>query len=305
MEYTEIIATVAAPDAERAAALLRDFVEPGVWLESPFTQPDMESGAIVDRGAAVRIHAYVAENAGALEIERAARAALSAAAIEGEVSAGPVADEDWAESWKQHFHVERFGRGLVIVPSWREYDAEPDDVVLTLDPGMAFGTGQHETTRMCLEAIERHVRAGMRVLDVGCGSGILSVAAARLGATAVQAIDIDPNCIRITRENARANAVGDVIRAECTATGDAPLGAYAGEADVVVANIIARVIVDLARPLVGAMAPGGRLIASGIIGEREGDVTRALTEAGARVVSSRWMGDWRCLEAERTHGPAS
>lgn len=301
MEYTEIIATVAAPDADRAATLLRDLIESGVWLEAPFTQPDMESDAIVDRSAAVRIHAYVPESAGADEVECAASAALSAAAIDAALSVRSVAEEDWAESWKEHFHVERFGERVVVVPSWRTYDPESDDVVFRLDPGMAFGTGQHETTRMCLEALERHVGPGMRVLDGGCGSGILSIAAAKLGASAVYAIDIDPNCVRITRENAQVNAVDGIIRAECVA-GHAPLGAYAGRADVVVANIVARVVIELARPLVGAMAPGGRLIASGIIGEREAEVTGALTEAGARVISSRWMGAWRCIEAVRTRG---
>jgi ribosomal protein L11 methyltransferase len=304
VEYTEIIATVAAQDADRAAGLLRDLIEAGVWLEAPFTQPDMESDAVVDRNAAVRIHAYVAESASVQEIERAASEALSAAAIDAALSVRSVAEEDWAESWKEHFQVERFGTSIVVVPSWREYDAEPDDVVLRLDPGMAFGTGQHETTRMCLEALERHVRPGLRVLDAGCGSGILSIAAAKLGAAAVHAIDIDPNCVRITRENTRVNGVDAVIRAERVGP-DAPLGSYAGGADIVIANIIARVIVEAAQPLIGAMAPGARLIASGIIGEREAEVTRALTEAGARVVSSRWMGDWRCIEAVRTRGSAS
>ena len=301
MRYTEIIATIDAPDADRAADLLRELSGSGVWIEAPLVQPDLESDAIVDRRAPVRIHAYLPASGDASAIERAAVDALQAAAIEATLARRDVAEEDWAESWKEHFHVERYGERIVVVPSWRQYAPAAGDVVIALDPGMAFGTGQHETTRMCLEALERAVRPGMCVLDVGCGSGILSIAAAKLGAREVLAVDVDPNCVRVTEENARANGVDRIVRAATGSAGEqwpfasAPRGAF----DVVVANIIARVIIELAQPLIDALAPGGRIIASGIIGEREGEVADAMAAAGARVVSSRAMGDWRCIDAVR------
>jgi ribosomal protein L11 methyltransferase len=228
------------------------------------------------------------------------RAALAGASIAGTVSMRVVDEEDWAESWKEHFHVERFGERIVVVPSWRPYEALERDVIIRLDPGMAFGTGQHETTRMCLEALERAVRPGVRVLDVGCGSGILSIAAAKLGAREVLAVDVDANCVRITDENARTNAVEAIARArEGSAGAGWPFEMAAEGFDVVVANIVARVIVELAAVLVGALAADGRLIVSGIIGEREAETIAALEAAGARIDVVRAMGEWRCIEAVR------
>jgi ribosomal protein L11 methyltransferase len=297
LDYIEIIAGVAARDAEPAADALRTATGRDVWIETPFTQPDLESDAVVDAAAPVRVHAYARDAAGGA----AARSALATARITAELSERRVAEEDWAEAWKEHFHVERFGRRIVVVPSWRDYAPLSGDAVVQLDPGMAFGTGQHETTRMCLEALEDAVRPGARVLDAGCGSGILSIAAARLGARDVLAVDVDPDCIRVTRENVAKNDLAGRIRAEQGSLGDAwPFVEPADDRfDVAVANIIARVIVDLAEPLVRALKPGGTLIVSGIIAEREGEVVAALTAVGARITSTRAMGEWRCLTATR------
>lgn len=296
MKYTHIIAVVSAVDAEPVSDLLRDLFGSGLWLEAPFVQPDLESDAIVDHAADVRVHVYVPD--GVTTPERTVADALATADVAATVTADVVAEEDWAESWKEHFHVQRFGKRIVVVPSWREYEPVAGDVVLLLDPGMAFGTGQHETTRMCLEALELSVRAGDRVLDAGCGSGILSIAAAKLGASSVRAVDIDPDCVRVTEENARANGVDDIIDARTSSAAEGSrTKSYSGEVDLVVVNIIARVIVELAPQLALVLAPGGRIIASGIIAEREAEVADALVEQGLRIVSSRAMGEWRCIEA--------
>jgi len=299
VRYIEIMARVASGDAEAACDALRVLTAGGAWIERPFSQHDLESDAQIDSTAPAIVRAYVATER-ANGAEREARVALADASIDADISTREVDEVDWAESWKAHFRVERFGERIVIVPSWRSYDAAADDVVITLDPGMAFGTGQHETTRMCLEALERATRSGMRVLDVGCGSGILAIAAAKLGAREVLAADIDADCVRITRENAELNSVSDLVRAGRGSVGaEWPFGDAAGGFDLIAANIIARVIVEHAASLVGALAPGGRLIISGIIGEREGETCLALEAAGARIASVRGMGEWRCIEAVR------
>jgi ribosomal protein L11 methyltransferase len=299
MNYIEITAAVPTADVEGASDVLRAHTGLDVSIEVPFTQADIESDAVLAAGGTALLHAYVPDDDAGRAVASSARDAFVAAGLRAEIAQRIVAEEDWAESWKEHFHVERFGRRIVVVPSWRTYDAQPDDVVLTLDPGMAFGTGQHETTRMCLEALEGVVRRGARVLDLGCGSGILAIAAAKLGAAAVRAVDVDPNCARVTRDNAAANGVDSIVRAEAGSLGiGSPL---AGEApfDVVVANIIARVIIELAKPLIASLTADGRLIVSGVIGERETEVCAAIVAAGGRAVSARAMGDWRCIEAAR------
>jgi ribosomal protein L11 methyltransferase len=301
VRYIELTATVAASDADAASALLRTLADGGgAWVETPFSQPDLESDAIVDGAAPVRVHVYLrGEDADANA--SLGRMALSTAGIASEVQVRAVEEEDWAEAWKEHFHVERYGTRIVVVPSWRSYDARPSDITITLDPGMAFGTGQHETTRMCLEALERTVTPGAAVLDVGCGSGILSLAAAKLGARSVTALDIDEVAVRVTRENACVNGTPSAITAAQGSLGemwpfDEPLR---GRYDVVVANIIARVIVELAPDLVAALSPSGRLIVSGVIEEREREVVDSLAASGGRIEAVHKMGDWRCIEAAR------
>jgi ribosomal protein L11 methyltransferase len=292
MRYVELRATVHVADAEAAAEALRPFGAGGVVIEAPFRQADLESDATPAMGdATVRVYADAAIGARAHD----ARAALAAAGITATVQAQSVDEEDWAESWKRHFHPLRVGEHLVIVPTWREFTPLPGDIVLRLDPGMAFGTGQHETTRMCLEALERTVRPGARVLDAGCGSGILAVAAAKLGAAHVTALDMDDNCVRVARDNAALNGVAERVIVSARELGEPTDGEY----DVIVANIIARTIIDAAEALVGALSRGGMLIVSGVIAEREADVVAALDTAGGRVIATRADGEWRCIEATR------
>lgn len=297
MDYIEIVVSVPAADAERACDVLRDATGEGVWVDAPFTQENLESDAVLSRNGTTRVHVYVRDPTA---VERA-WAALVANGVSRDIVTAQVDEEDWANAWKEHFHVERFGERIVVVPSWRDFTAEAGDVVLTLDPGMAFGTGQHETTRMCLEALERTVQPGDRVLDAGCGSGILAIAAAKLGARAVLAVDIDENCVRVTGENAAHNEVDGAVQARTGSPGDSwPFDEPASQAfEVVVANIIASVIIEQAPALVDALTPGGRLFVSGVIAEHEARVCDALVAAGARIDGVRAMADWRCIEAMR------
>jgi ribosomal protein L11 methyltransferase len=189
----------------------------------------------------------------------------------------------------------------VIRPSWRDYTPAPGDVVIGLDPGMAFGTGQHETTRGCLRLLERAVRPGVRVLDVGTGSGILAVAAAKLGAAEVLACDIEPQSVQVACENAQRNGVGGRITVALGSLGpDWPFERPAqGWAEVVVANIHARALVELAGPLAGAATADGALILSGIIGEREADVVDVYAAGGFRAAERLPDGEWRTLLLRR------
>jgi len=223
----------------------------------------------------------------------------------GDLAARVVHEADWANAWKAHFPVLRVGRRIVIRPTWRRHKRRPDDIVLALDPGMAFGTGLHPTTRLCLAALEALADRGLlaaggrngapaRVLDVGSGSGILSIAAARLGAREVLAVDVDPIAVDATTANARRNRLARVVRAR---EGSAPSGE--GPFDVVLANLIASLLVSLADDLVADLRPGGVLLASGIFENREADVVEAFHARGLEV-AGRWAeGDWVALELQR------
>ena len=211
------------------------------------------------------------------------------------LQAREVDDDEWADAWKQHFVVHRVGERIVIRPSWREYAPGPDDVVIELDPGMAFGTGLHPTTRLCLAALERVVRPGDRVLDLGTGSGILAIAAAKLGASEVLAIDTDPVAVQAATANVAANRLTDrvaVIEGTVEAAGDAAF-------DVVAANISATVLIAIAAELARVARPGGRLLASGLLDDREIEVALALAAAGFHLAGSHRDNDWRLLDAVR------
>ncbi len=216
----------------------------------------------------------------------------------GDLSARLVHEADWANAWKAHFPVQRIGERIVIRPTWRRHRRQPGDVVLALDPGMAFGTGLHPTTRLCLAAVEslgdRGALGGARVLDVGSGSGILSIAAGLLGAASVLALDVDPIAVEATGANARRNRLARVVRAR---EGSAPSGE--GPFDIVLANLIASLLVSLADGLVADLRPGGTLLASGIFANREAEVAAAFESRGLSI-ARRWTeGDWVALEAVR------
>lgn len=302
-DYLELSLAVSADAVEQAADLLRRVVPDGVSIEPPIEPLDHDGGvAFLD--APVRLRAWLAVDgaASATAVRRLRRELRSLGeALVVALRARKVADASWADAWKRYFPVLRVGRRIVIRPSWRSYRPERDDVVIELDPGMAFGTGQHETTRMCLQALEQRLAPGASVLDVGAGSGILSIAAVLLGAAQVDAIDINPVCVRVCEENIERNGVAKRVRSAEGSLGDAwpfdepPAARY----DLVLANISARVVQELSRPLVEALRPGGVAIVSGIIEEQEQTCVEALTSAGGRIVDSRSDGDWRLLLVER------
>lgn len=204
-------------------------------------------------------------------------------------------EQEWEDSWKEHFHVLRVSPRIVIKPTWRSYEPVPGDIVISLDPGMAFGTGQHPTTRMCLERLDKVCRAGMDVLDIGCGSGILSIAAARLGARSVFALEIDSVAVGAAKQNVRENGALHNVR---VGQGTLPHPEVRARIyDIAVANISAKVVSEIAKELVTAVKPGGEVIASGIVLEHSDSVVRELTAAGGRVDEPIVDGDWVTLIA--------
>lgn len=205
-----------------------------------------------------------------------------------------VHEQDWAENWKRYYKPFRAGERIVVKPSWEPYEPFPEDLVIEMDPGMAFGTGTHETTYMCLQMLERYVRPGSVCIDVGTGTGILAIAAAKLGARDVLAIDLDEQAVAVAKENIRKNGMEQVVHAQA---GDL-LKDSVGKADVIVANIIADVICALCGPAKAHICPGGAFICSGIIREREEDVLRALRQAGYAVDCRIARGEWVCLSAK-------
>ena len=206
-----------------------------------------------------------------------------------------VDEEDWAENWKKEFKPFRLGQHMVVKPGWETVETQPGDHVIEIDPGMAFGTGTHETTGMCTEMIEQYVRPGMSVIDVGTGTGILAIAAAHMGASDVLAIDLDHVAVRVAKENVAKNGFSGRIRVQ---QGDL-LEAVDESADIVVTNIIADVIMFFAEPVRKHIKPGGKFICSGISKEKRQGVIDVLNQAGYRILEIRDKGDWTAIVSDR------
>lgn len=208
-----------------------------------------------------------------------------------------VDEADWQDAWREHFHTLRVGSRTVIVPTWRSYEPVEGDVVIELDPGMAFGTGHHPTTTMCLAALEELVRPGCSVLDLGCGSGILSIAAAKLGASHVLALDIDSTAAETAKANVRQNGVDAVVTVD---EGTLPHESLRpGGYDIVVANISSTVIGNLAPSIARAARFGGAVVASGVLEQAMGPVVERLEEAGLSLERTDMDGDWVALRLVR------
>lgn len=213
-----------------------------------------------------------------------------------EVTTSKVNDADWANSWKKYFTPFCVDNNIFVKPTWAEFDAPKGSIVLNIDPGMAFGTGTHETTKLCIKALKKHVKAGSTVADIGCGSGILAIAAAYLGAKDVLAFDRDTASIDAANKNIEVNGFGGKIKViKSDLLKDAPQFS----ADIIVANIIADIIIMLNKSVKPYLKEDGTYIVSGIIADRMDEVLTSLDENGFNVINTDMMGEWRVITAKR------
>jgi ribosomal protein L11 methyltransferase len=289
----------------------REFVEPltslflkyghaGVAVEEPGGFNPDEGESPPDSGH-VRVMTYLPVGPTTRSREDGIDVGVRLMAQLGPVSAlqrREVDETEWQDSWREHFHTLHVGSRTVIVPTWRSYDPEEGDVVIELDPGMAFGTGHHPTTTMCLSALEELVKPGSSVLDLGCGSGILSIAAAKLGASEVLALDIDATAAETAAANVRQNGVEAVVSVD---EGTLPHESLRpGGYDVVVANISSTVIGNLAAHIARAVRRGGSVVASGVLEQAREAVVERLEEAGLSLDRVDVDGDWVALRLVRS-----
>ena len=272
------VVSAALPSAEAADTLLElldaDAFTPTVW-------EDVETRA-------ARLDVFLEDAAAAPGVAQAVRAAAAIAGFEVSPTVEALPAADWAEAWKRFFHVERVSPRIVIRPSWEAYAAAPGEAVLTLDPGMSFGTGKHPTTRACLQLLDALAAGDLSrpVLDMGCGSGILAIAARKLGFTHVRGFDYDPDAVAVARANAAANGLDIPFEAR-------DLASNLDQGALVLANILGPVLIEHAAEVACAVLPGGALIASGILEALYPDVRAAFEAHGLREARSILIGEWR------------
>ncbi len=269
----------------------------GVAIEEAHRQTDDGVSVEPDLDKPVWIRAYLPRDNRAEETVQQVGLALQL--LNGLRPIGPLqiralSEEDWANAWKAYYPVLQVGERFVVVPAWRRFRPRSGQLLLRLDPGMAFGTGLHPTTQLCLRAIERYAQPEMRVLDLGTGSGILAIAVSKVGVGSILAVDKDPVAVQAARQNVRRNRqAGNIEIREGT------LQPEMGPFDLILGNLLAKVLLDLAGLLAGALAPGGILIASGVLVEQAAEVTAALRSAGLDVFEQPKQGDWVALVARR------
>ena len=303
--WTEVKIAVNAADVDVAADIAMMVVPYGIYIEDyrdleqqawEIARIDLIDDALLqkDRSKAF-VHVYISPEESPLEAVAYLRERLTAAGIQHEIDQSACVKEEWENNWKQYFHTMEIGDRLVIKPKWEHYDNINNKTVLSIEPGLAFGSGTHETTRLCLETLEPYITPDTTVLDIGCGSGILSIAALLLGAKQATAVDIDALAVKTARENGLENGFdAPIYQVYCGNLADRVTGKF----DVVVANIVADVIILFCKDVARFMNDGGVFITSGIIDTRESDVLDAFQQNGFHVRARHTKNGWVCFECE-------
>lgn len=296
MQWIEVLLRVKREQSDLVADLLADYGYQGVVIEQEDILPDRWDEDEVPLPDYYAVRAYLPLGDDTETVKQNLETALLIYELKPVYAT--VDEENWAEAWKAHYHPTRIGHHIVVRPIWEETEIGQDDIEIALDPGMAFGTGTHATTRLCLVALEDMMRPGLNVLDLGCGSGILAIAAAKLGAAKVLALDIDPISVRATEFNAWQNNTAEKISAHQGSL-DTVLHS-ARRFDLLLANILAKTIIAMCDSGLGQVVrPGGKAIFSGVILEQVEDVKAALMRTGLTPSLVRVEGDWVAIEAYR------
>lgn len=311
MDWLEVTVRTNTAGADMISELLISAGAKGTSIEDRFdafseptdaTQWDLIDPSVIEKmDEDTLVHAYFPAETTSRETIESLRTRLAALTPEWlgfdagkrELEIANVREEDWAENWKKYYKPFRVGRHLVVRPVWEKYEPQAGDKIISIDPGMAFGNGTHETTSMCLGLVEDYIKPGDTVLDVGTGSGILAIASVLMGAQSALGVDLDPVAVRVANENIERNGLSGRVHAQ---VGDLVKGIDT-QADVVFANIIADAVIMLSRAVRAHMKPGGVFICSGIILEREQDVLDALSEAGFTVDRIEHRGEWSAIAA--------
>lgn len=301
MDWTEIVVSVEAEFADTAAAIANMVVPYGIYIED---YSDMEQQALeiahidlIDEDllkkdrTRVNIHIYISEEDNAAEAVAFLKERLCAEGIATVIESNGVNDSQWAENWKKYFKPIEVGNRLTICPSWETYDNKDNRRILKIDPGAAFGTGTHATTSMCLSLLDKYAKNGMTMLDVGCGSGILSIAGVLLGIDSAVGVDIDKQSVKVSVENAEINGMQDKTEFVCGNLTEKIDGKY----DIVCANIVADVIIDLCKNVHEFMKEDALFICSGIIDLRAEDVKTALSENGFEIIEECVRENWNAF----------
>ncbi|MCC6705003.1 MAG: 50S ribosomal protein L11 methyltransferase [Thermomicrobiales bacterium] len=297
-EWLELIVEADREAVESVAELFGRYgYNEGVVIDEPFRQDRDGDNLAIDPTMPVTVRTYVASETideTTIDAIRSGLRSLGMIRPVGELTIERRHEEDWANTWKEHYHPVKVGLRTVVRPPWREYEPVDDEIVVIVDPGMAFGNGTHQTTRLALQGLERFIEPGMSVFDAGTGSGILAIAAARLGASLVDGVDIDPVSVRTARENVERNEPPVAIDLRVGSVG--PDQPFAGNLyDFVLANIIARVLMELNEGIVAFVKPGGTLVLSGIIEDRLDETLAVYAKHPLDLIDRRQEDDWLSL----------
>ena len=298
MNWTQLRVSVKTEDIDRVAAIM-SMLDNGIQIEDySDIETDLKTcyGDLIDENIlnADRSHGavsiYVPDDKNYNDYIAFLKDRFAAEKIDAKIELLGVDEEEWSTAWKKYYHPVKVGEKLVIVPMWEKYDKKPEEIIVRMDPGMAFGTGTHETTRLVCGLIEKYLKKGDYMLDVGTGSGILAICASKLGAEKCKAYDIDPVAVRVAKENVKDN---DVTNVECDVSDLlANVDLSGGLFDFATANIVADIIVRMAPDIGAYLKTGGLLITSGIIERYADDVRGAMTANGFEPVEERMESDW-------------
>jgi ribosomal protein L11 methyltransferase len=308
MNYTELMIKIKSEDTEKATGIAEMLDIGGIYIEDYSDMLDcslVQQFGLIDEELLNKdteqavLHIYFADNINITECIEFLRVRFAAENIPMTLLQNKIKEEDYANSWKQYYKPIKIGRNIVVVPEWESYTPSEGEKILKIDPGMAFGTGTHETTSLCIEALQDYLKQGDKLFDIGCGSGILSITGLILGADIADALDIDPNAVKIAKENAALNSFkgyfnafsGNILNGDKQVLNKIDNKKY----DIIIANIVADIIIRLSDFSRSYIKKGGYFITSGIITERADEVEKALISNGFVILEKRIKKGWVCF----------